>query len=464
VSIGLDLGTSHCKAVAMDRSGEVLGSSEHATETAPDGTQDPEQVVAAALASLQGLAEQVPGPYLALGLSGAMHSLVLVEGARSVSPAWLWSEARPSQLLGQLRAELDPGEVYRRTGCPLQTPYLPAKLAWLRARGVRLSGRRLIALADWVAHALTGRWTTSLGLASASGLLDAASAVWDSELLAHFHLHPSQLPEVLEGTAVAGELRPEPARRCQLQAGLPVVAGTSDGAAACLGSGLRPDQTAITVGTSGAVRRLERRSALHPQERTFSYRAYQDLWINGAATNSAGLLLERMRELLGYAGAEQLLAEAASSPPGALGVTVLPYFAGERSPYWRADLSASVLGLGREHRRPHLARASLESSCFLLHRLLQDVSPETDRAWLSGKITSSPLWCQILADVTQTELELVRSADASALGAAWLALGVTEAPAAETATCRPSRDLERRHSYQIAEARYAQWHQRLWGN
>jgi gluconokinase len=284
-----------------------------------------------------------------------------------------------------------------------------------------------VALKDWVFWRLTGVWLTDVGLASTTGLLDLHRLDWDREALGLAGVDASRLPALAAPDAVGGALS-SAAAITGLPAGLPVVPGTSDGGTANLGAGaVRPGQTVITVGTSGAVRRLAAEPWLDPAERTWCYVLSAGRWFAGGAINNGGLALQWVRERFygdvpGEAGYERLLQEAAAVPPGAEGVRVLPYFAGERSPHWNPLARAVISGLGLEHSRAHVARAALEGVAYCLADVWAALgSPASAGARLTGSIARNPVWAQILADVLGAQLEADEAADASAVGGALLA-------------------------------------------
>ncbi len=195
-------------------------------------------------------------------------------------------------------------------------------------------------------------------------MLNLHDLTWDTEALQLAGVRANKLPPLVSSSAVVGGLTPEAAALTGLPAGLPVVAGASDGATACLGTGIAaPGQTVITVGTSGAVRKVVDQPWFDSSERTWCYimsdRPERPLWIIGGAINNGGLTLQWAREKLypdldGAAGYEQLARDAASIPPGAEGVFLLPYFAGERSPHWAPRDKAMMYGLGMGHNRAAL--------------------------------------------------------------------------------------------------------------
>jgi gluconokinase len=238
----------------------------------------------------------------------------------------------------------------------------------------------------------------------------------------------------------------------------------------------QPGQTVITVGTSGAVRRLAAEPYLDPAERTWCYVSTAGHWFAGGAINNGGLALQWAREWLypdvpGAEGYARLLREAAEAPPGAAGLRVLPYFAGERSPHWNPRASAHIAGLSLSHTRAHLARAVLEGVAFCLADVWQALRPLAaepagqPEARLTGSIATNPVWAQMVADVLGARLTADEAADASAVGAALLA-HTALAASAGGATARGQSEGEAAGRAPAVvyspnpdrQARYAEWH------
>jgi gluconokinase len=468
--IGLDLGTTNCKAVALAQDGRLLASasSEYRLYTPHPGwvEQHFEEVWQGALTALKELAQLVD-PHQALGLclSGAMHSSLPVDVAGNpLAPALTWADQRAAPQASTLALRCDTNALYQRTGCPLVPFYHPAKLRWWLEEAPEISRRasHFLLIKDLALYRLSGQWVSDLSVASATGLLDIHRLDWDEEALALAGVGLEQLPQLVSPRAVLGGLSPFVAAQCGLIAGLPVIAGASDGGLANLGAGAAaPGESVITVGTSGAVRRIVAQPQLDCAERTWCYVLCEGRWFAGGAINNGGLSLqwlrqqlypefERLRSKLETAeGFERLLSDAATIPPGAGGVLALPYFTGERSPHWNVAARAVIVGLGLEHTRAHVARAVLEGVAFCLADIwdvLQAgfVAPgQVDHEHLihlTGGITRSPLWAQIVCDVIGQPVVLLEAADASAIGAAMLgqwALGMADSleALAERVTC-----------------------------
>ena len=432
--IGLDLGTTTCKALAVRPDGSVSASASNAYNIRSHlpgwAEQDPQAVWQTAVDTLSAVASRLAAPPSALSLSGAMHSLLPVtEDGTPLAAAMTWADTRAKAQARLLRGRTGSHGPYARTGCPLQPIYNPARLLWFRENNPEVFGRAayFVSLKDWVLFRLTGKWATDIGLASTTGLLDIRSFEWDEEMLAFAGVSADRLPALVSPLAIAGAITGEAAEKTGLPAGLPVIAGGSDGGLANIGAGANtPGQVVISVGTTGAIRKVVDAPYLDGSIRTWCYVLMEGQWFAGGAINNAGLALQWVRDkfyadIPGDAGYERLLAEAAAAHPGAGGVLVLPYFTGERSPYWKPDASGLIYGLKQDTTRGQIARAALEGVAFCLADVWEALGEESqppEHVSLTGSVTRIPLWAGIISDVLGLQLHLVDAADASALGAA----------------------------------------------
>jgi gluconokinase len=449
--IGLDLGTTNCKAVLLDADGHVRAKASDGYELQMPhpgwAEQDVRLVWEAAKRVLGSVAESAPAPPRGICISGAMHSLFPIADAAGtpIANAMTWADARATSVYRGLIADTDTHALYLRTGCPVHSTYHLQRLRWWnRVEPEEAEAAHLwVGLKDWILHALTGVWASDLSLASTTGLLNLQTLTWDTGVLRLAEVLPDQLPPLVSPRAVVGGLTEAAAAATGLPAGLPVIAGGSDGAMASLGTGIgTPGQIVITVGTSGAVRKVVDGPWFDPGERTWCYLLNdgpdRPLWFIGGAINNGGLTLQWAREklypdLAGAAGYEQLAKDAASIPPGAEGVFMLPYFAGERSPHWAPKDKGMMYGLGMAHSRAHFARAAMEGVANCLADVwdaLYGSEKSNEIVRLTGGITRTPLWVQIVADMLGVPLMALEVADTSATGAGLLgmhALGLIDA-------------------------------------
>lgn len=441
LTLGLDIGTSGCKVVALGADGRVRGTASASypllTDASGRAEQRPEALWGAVCTALREIAGV--GPFAGLALSGAMHS-VLALGPRlePLGDALTWADSRPERVLGALRQEADEAALYAHTGCPLEAPYHPARLRWLREAHPERFGRAhvFVSLKDYLAYRLSGTLATDIGMASTTGLLELRRARWYGAALALASVTATQLPELVGPTDRLGSLTGAAAAATGLAAGLPIFSGSSDGGLANLGSGVaRPGETILTLGTSGAVRLVADTPYYGPARLTWCYLLSEGRYFAGGAINNGGLTLEWLRrtfysELPKDQGYDRVLKDAAGAAPD--GPLCLPYLTGERTPHWNADLRAGFFGVGEHHTRADLARSALEGVAFTLadvFELLRPAArpapaiptPDAPPVQLTGGVTRSSFWAQLLTDTLGVHTELNPVADASATGAAMLA-------------------------------------------
>lgn len=442
--LGIDIGTTAVKALTVNLQGEVMNS---ATAEVPSHVprpgffeQDAEEAwKALALVIPKVLAGTDPRSLEAAAFSSAMHGLMaLHKNGAPLIRQMTWADGRAAAPAVKIRQAHDARAIYRRTGCPVQALYYPAKLAWLREERpeVWAAAAQFCSIKDFIIQRLTGRLIMDRSHASSHGLLDIHSLEWDRPTLDLAGIGPERLPELCSPEAALAGLTPA-ARELGLPTGCKIVAGGGDGGLANVGSGaVSPGQVAATIGTSGAMRLVSARPLLDPAERTWCYHLTDGAWYAGGAINSGGIVYRWVRDALfpdlvrhGREHDEEpyetinRLASAVS--PGADGLLFLPYLAGERTPWWDPQARGVIFGLRPEHTRNHLARAALEGICMAMHsvhRALVSAAGEIREVRVSGGFIRSHLWLQILADVLGHDLIVPRSQEGSALGAAFLAM------------------------------------------
>ncbi len=436
--IGLDLGTTACKGVVLDAHSQVIASSSstHRMSSPKPGwaVEDVTEIWKGAVAVLKDLAHQVDvHDFSGICLSGAMHSLIPVdENLQPLAAAMTWADNRSAAIAKNIRSQIKQADLLMRVGCPLQHVYNPARLRWWVEEQPEITRktRHFIAIKDWVAYQLTGKLATDIGLASTTGLLDINSYKWDDEAVNISGVSKDQLPGLVSPVDKIGGLIAEASELTGLPQGLPVFAGTTDGGLANLGSkAILPGQRIVTIGTSGAVRKIVDQPWVDPGGRTWCYVLVKGRWFIGGAINNGGLTLQWIREkfyadIEGDKAYDQLNQDAGSISAGSDGVMMLPYLTGERSPYWNPDANAVLVGLSLQHTRGHIARAAMEGVAFciadvwdILHEEQKD---DDSSVYLTGGVNRESTWPQIIANVLGVRLIQIEIADASAIGAAML--------------------------------------------
>jgi xylulokinase len=405
ILIGLDVGTSGVKAVAISPDGVVIATAEegYALSTPEPGwaEQDPEDWWRAAQACL---ARLPAGP---VGLSGQMHGLVVLDGDdRVLRPAILWNDQRTAAECAEIEARIGLRRLIELTGNRALTGFTAPKLLWLRAHEPETYARvrHVLLPKDYVRFRLTGERLIDAADASGTLLFDVGHRRWSTEVLDALELPAEWLPAAHESTEIAG---------------------AGDQAAAALGVGIAaPGPVSVVLGTSGVVFAALPGYAADPEARVHVFcHAVPASWHAMGVMLSAAGSAAWVRAALG-ADYESLDTEASRWAPGAEGLQFAPYLAGERTPHADPDARGAFTGLSLRHDRGALWRATLEGVAYGLRdslELLRSLGVRADVGRVSGGGARSELWLRIVASVLGLPLERTESEEGSAFGAALLA-------------------------------------------
>lgn len=359
------------------------------------------------------------------------HSLLGVDDeGNAVTPVFGWAERRAANEVSELRAKFDERETHARTGCRFHPSYWPAKLLWLKRERANLfhSARRWLSFSDYCSLKLFGAATTSISMASATGLLSQKTCEWDQELLAELGLSVEQLPPI----AAPGEMLQfqshAPASRWPGLEGAVWFPAIGDGAANNIGSGcVGPSRAALMIGTSGAMRAViaaEPPDVISPE--LFCYRADRNRIVIGGALSDGGGLYQWMKQTLcGLYDEAEIEQSLAAMEADSHGLTVLPFWFGERSTGWSAAAAGSIAGLTVRTNPLEILRAAMEAICYrfnLLATALSTATIVTEVVATGNALLSSPLWTQMIADALGRRIEVSTIKESSCRGAALLAL------------------------------------------
>jgi xylulokinase len=425
--VGLDVGTTGVKALALSPEGEVLATATrgYSLSIAQAGwaEQDPEDWWRAAEAAL---AEVSAGRDVAgIGFSGQMHGLVVLDAAdRVIRPAILWNDQRTAAECVEIEERVGFERLVELTGNRALTGFTAPKLLWLRRHEPDAYARvaRVLLPKDYVRLRLTGEWAIDVSDASGTLLLDVGRRAWSDEVLAALDLPAAWLPPLLESPQQAGEVDAS----YRLLQGTPVAAGAGDQPAAAVGVGaVRPDVLSVVLGTSGVVLAPLPAYAHDPAGRVHAFcHAVPDAWqAMGVMLSAAGSLAWFHERLAPDVPLDGLVAEADGWEPGAGGLLFLPYLAGERTPHADPDARGAFAGLELRHDRGALVRAVLEGVAFGLRDCLDVLRPlgvAATAARVSGGGARGRLWLGIVASALDLPLEVTASEEGSAFGAALL--------------------------------------------
>jgi xylulokinase len=403
--IGLDVGTSGVKGIAVSPTGEVLAAAHepYASSSPHPGwsEQDPEDWWRAAQRCLARLPEGE------IGLSGQMHGLVVL-GAdeRPLRPAILWNDQRTAAECAEIERRVGREHLIELTGNRALPGFTAPKLLWLREHEPETYAliRHVLLPKDYVRLRLTGERAIDAADASGTLLFDVAGRRWSHEVCETLEISLDWLPQAYESTEIAG---------------------AGDQAAAALGVGIvSPGAVSVVLGTSGVVFAVLPAYAPDPEARVHVFcHAVPGTWHAMGVMLSAAGSAAWLRGVLG--GDLSLLdAEAAAWQPGAEGLLFAPYLAGERTPYADPDARGAFTGLSSRHDRGALWRSMLEGVAYGLRdslELLRELGARPDVGRVSGGGARSELWLRIVASALGLPLERTASEEGSAYGAALLA-------------------------------------------
>jgi len=443
--LALDVGTSSCRASLYDararRLDHVRGQIAYAPRLTADGGAELDaeallERVAQAVDAVDQQGRTALDEVRAVATSTFWHSLLGLDArGQPLTPLYLWMDARSGRAADELKRRLDERAVHARTGCVLHWSYWPAKLLWLSQTQPRLfaSVRRWVSFGEYLVQRMGGARSVSVSMAAGSGLLNQHSCDWDEELLAALGIDREQLGAV-QVTGGVGEWVPAtlscptpPAARWPALLRAPWLLAVGDGACSNVGAGCTTrERLALMVGTSGALRALWRTDALAIPWGAWCYRADAGRVVLGGALNDGGSLLSWLRESLQLPSIDESEPQLARLEPDSHGLTILPLWAGERSPGWASDARGAIVGL-RLHTAPiDVLRAALEAVALYFGRIaaiLARAVPEAREVIATGgALLHSPAWLQIMADVLVRPVLASTEPEASSRGVALLAL------------------------------------------
>ncbi len=424
--LGLDSSTQSTKALLVDAdSGEVV---EARTAPHPPGTEvDPRAWLAAADEATAGLVDRAD----AVAVAGQQHGMVaLDEQGAPVRDALLWNDTRSAEAARQLVEEMGgPQACADAIGSVLVASFTSSKLRWLRdhepANAARVA--RVLLPHDYVSHHLSAPGTepfTDRGDASGTGYFDARGDAWRPDLLELALGHAAVLPRIVAPGTAAAETR----------TGRVIAGGTGDNMGAALGMALRPGDVLVSVGTSGVASAVSTTPVADGTGVVTGFADASGGYLPMVTTMNAAGILDLQARWLGvdHDGLAEL---ALQSAPGAGGVTLLPYYGGERTPN-RPDAVGTWTGLTPATTRADLARAAYESLlCSLadaVDRLVAATGESPRRVLMVGGATKSAALRELAPAVLGCPVVLPPAGEYVAIGAArqaaWALAGTSEPP------------------------------------
>ncbi|MFM7098204.1 MAG: gluconokinase [Gemmataceae bacterium] len=438
--LAIDVGTSSVRALLYDASCRIIepetyfGRAQVALQTDSTGMAvfEPSAVPSAVvdvvdtiLAKLQGKISQIH----AVAIDTFVSSMIgLDKNLAPITSLYTYADTRCSSDAQELRRSYNIEEIHERTGCMIHSSYLPARLHWEK----RTNPSRFNSVHHWwslgsvLSQQFLGCPDVSLSTASWTGLLDRKKLEWDQIWIRQLGLAQGQLPKIADFGPGTSSLKPEWCKRWPSLAKAVWFLAIGDGAAANIGSGCTNDHhVALTIGTTAAMRIVPSTIPEKIPSGLWNYRVDSKRPLVGGALTEGGNVHEWLLKNLKLpepAECEKLLSQM---KPAKHGLSMLPFFAGERAPGWRDDASATLHGIRLNTRPIDIFHAGLEAVALRLGQIYRRLSPlahPDHKILASGGFLNSPAWAQIIANVLGKPIIACLEPEATSRGIAWLAL------------------------------------------
>lgn len=440
--LALDIGTSGVRATLFDERGEELpGTSvrihSHDTTLLTTGRIEADILLDLVTRTIDDVLVNIYDSSTRIQLisiSCFWHSLMGVDrSGKPTTPVLGWNDTRAASEASRLKSQCNEAEFHSRTGCRFHSSYWPAKLLRLRDEETEAFAKteRWISFSEYLALKFFGESPISVSMAAGTGLLNLRSCEWDVDLVNEIDIDIVRLPQICRpGQTLNGFTENYAARWPQLSQAhcFPAI---GDGAANNIGAGCTSkEHAALMVGTSGAMRIVYEGNP--PQvvpPALWCYRVDRKRVVIGGALSDGGNLYGWLRDsLLSDVDTQSIEDELARMSPDEHGLTVLPFWFGERSTGWNERVRGTIHGLSSGTQPIEILRAAMEAVAYrfaLIAQALQPLAPDASMIASGHALCSSPVWVQILADVLGRPVQLSETDEASTRGAALLALEAT---------------------------------------
>ncbi len=479
VCIGIDVGTSGTKALAIDAKGKIVAQAATGYPCAHPkplwSEQDPEDWWKATVKVVHSVVKKAklkPSDVKAIGLSGQMHGSVFLDSKdKVIRPALLWNDQRTTAECEEIEAAAGGRkQLIKMVANPALTGFTAPKILWLRNNEPRnfKKLKKVLLPKDEIRRRLTGEYATDVSDASGTLLFDVVKRKWSSRLLKKLDLDADLLPSCFESEEVTGSLTKQAAEKLGLTTDCLVVGGAGDCAAGAVGNGIvKSGMLATSIGTSGVVFAHSDKPQFDPQGRLHTFcHAVKGKWhMMGVTLNAGGSLGWYRDAFCPGTKFDQITSEANGVPPGSEGLYFLPYLSGERTPHLDPLARGALIGFTLKHTRGHISRSILEGVTYSLRdslAIMQELDVPVRQIRASGGGSKSPFWRQMQADVfgkTVTAMEADEGpgygvALLAAVGAGWFK-NISEACTATVKTASSTKPIAKnRKAYDAAFPTY----------
>ncbi|HQZ95218.1 MAG TPA: gluconokinase [Pyrinomonadaceae bacterium] len=432
--LALDIGTSSVRSALYDGQANAVPRAfvkieRTLTVTTDGGAEiDADEAVAQVAAAIDALLEKTTAHITHIASCSFWHSLVGVDAkGKPTTKVFGWADTRSGKYTEVLKKRFDENETHNRTGAHFHSSFWPAKLLWLRKDfpDVFVKTERWLSFSDYVALKLFGTATTSVSMASGTGIFDIRKCDWDPELLKFLKVKAANLPAMVANDSDTFTLNKKCAKRWPRLAHAKWFLTVADGATDNIGAGCFTNtQAALMVGTSGAMRvAYEAEPPGHIPEGLWCYRVNRKMCVLGGALSDGGNLAQWMRDNLRLGSdADDVVRQRLGTSST---IKIAPFFNGERSTGYNESATGAIIGLTAAHDAYDIYRAAMEAVAYRfadILRRLETVFKIEQIIASGGALRESPVWTEIISKALNRELTMSEARESSSRGAVLLAL------------------------------------------
>ena len=437
IFLGIDVGTTGVKALAVGYDGKVLGkgSEEYPLNALGQGRieQNAEDWFTASAAAVRRACsgidkDQVVG--IGLSTQGATMAFLDKDG-KQVRPAITWMDSRAREECKLLDSVIPAEEIYNRCGWGLSAGLDAAKILWLKRHEPEnmKETRSFLSTVEYMNLKMTGNAVIDPTNAAIRQLYSIKTGDWDDEILAAVGTDRDHMPAIMSSGACVGELTEEAADAFGLHAGIKVFNGMHDQYAAALGAGaVHSGDMLLSTGTTWVVLGVTDKPAWSPVNArghvSPGVHPVKGLYGEIASLKTAGSALKWYKDLVSAESFRELDSVASTRRDKTSGLYFCPFLTGAGFPHERPDVQGNLYGLNLSHDKYDIERALLEGVCFEARTMLEEYSKlgiNVKRLRMIGGASKSALWSGLVGAITGCEVERMKESEAASMGAAILA-------------------------------------------
>ena len=433
--LGLDIGTSACKAAVFDKSGNVIISQTGAYNIYYQKNgwveQKPEEwwiTVCKIAKNIFATGKINPKDIKSIGIDGQSWSAIMIDKSGEVlfdNPIWM--DTRAAQICDEIKNTAGEKNILELCGNPVAPTYTAPKILWFKRNFPEKFNKtyKVLQSNSYIIYKLTGKFSQDLSQCYGLCFYDMRKKIWDKNMAETLGIDIDLMPDIYNCHDIVGKVTREAADLTGLTEGTPVVAGGVDSAAGTLGAGVISDgETQEQGGQSGGMSICQNEYKPH-EKLIMCNHVVPGKYLLQGGTVGGGASYKWLRENFFPDFSFSEMDEFANKvPAGSDGVIFLPYMAGERSPVWDSNAKGVFYGFDFSKTKSHFIRSVMEGVAYsLLHNLktAEETGGIIRTLYSNGGSANSDLWMQIKSDVTNKPIAVPLSDISTTLGAAILA-------------------------------------------